>query len=206
MLVRGMTPQPQTCAGHSTGSIFCNSLISDPSSHPTIPRAGTSQESVPEFCAFLSQDSPGTGPGWGRMGPAGHSSPTHTSHCSPWIPHHSAAPSLGAALVSLLGVLHLSAPPPCVALWGPVGSRPGTPSPTSPRSPGYLITHCFSRTLCPQGRLQVFLPFPHILVWDLGEKPKSERPTGPFRFQSCGTGPRLAPTCRGRRSRKREGK
>ena len=89
-----MTPQPQTCAGHSTDSIFCNSLISDPSSHPTIPRAGTSQESVPEFCAFLSQDSLGTRPGRGGMGPAGHSSPTHTSHCSPWIPHRSTAPSL----------------------------------------------------------------------------------------------------------------
>lgn len=122
---------------------------------------------------------------------------------------HTAAPppASRAALVSLLGILHLSAPPCCLALWGLVGSRPGTPSPTSPRSPGYLITHCFSRTLGPQGRLQVFLPFPHILVvWDLGEKPKSERPTGPFRFQSCGTGPRLAPTCRGQRSRKREGK
>ena len=30
----------------------------------------------------------------GGMGPAGHSSPTHTSPCSPWIPCHSAAPSL----------------------------------------------------------------------------------------------------------------
>lgn len=45
------------CAGSSTGSVFYNSLISDPSSHSTIPRAGTSQESVPEFCPFLSQES-----------------------------------------------------------------------------------------------------------------------------------------------------
>lgn len=155
MLVRGTTPQPQTCAGHSTGSIFCNSLISDPSSHPTIPRAGTSQESVPEFCAFLSQDSPATGPGWGGMGPAGHSSSTHTSHCSPWIPHHSAAPSLGAALVSLLGVLHLSAPPPALLSGGqwaaglgppplPLPAAQDTSSPTA--SPGHFAHKGGSRS------------------------------------------------------------
>lgn len=200
------SPAKNVCAGHSTGSVFCNSLISDPSSHPTIPRGGTSQESVPELCTFLSQDfrrNRAWAGGWDLL------ATPHPPTPVPAAPGSHATvlpPASRAALVSLSGVLHLSAPP-CIALWGLVGSRPGTPSPTSPRSPGYLITHCFSRTLCPQGRLQFFLPLPYIfVVWNLGENPKSERPTGTFRFQSCGKGPRLAPTCRGQRSRKREGK
>ena len=98
------------CAGHSTSSAFCNSLISDPSSHPTIPRGGTSQESVPELCTFLSQDFRRNRAWAGGMRPAGHSSPTHTSPCSPWIPCL-LPPASRAALVSLSGVLHLSAPP-----------------------------------------------------------------------------------------------
>lgn len=155
MLVRGTTPQPQTCAGHSTGSIFCNSLISDPSSHPTIPRAGTSQESVPEFCAFLSQDSPGTGPGWGRMGPAGHSSPTHTSHCSPWIPHHSTAPSLEGCFGEPVGRPAPERTPPALLSGGrwaaglgppplPLPAAQDTSSPTA--SPGHFAHKGGSRS------------------------------------------------------------
>lgn len=92
-------------------------------------------------------------------------------YCRLRVPCHNAVPSLED---------HFGQP-----AWGPTtwvhnlhcslgagGSRPGTLSPAFPlqpressHGPGYLIAPYFSRTLCPQGRLQFFFPFPYILVF-----------------------------------------
>lgn len=159
--------------------IVCNSLISDPSPHSTIPRAGTSQESASECCP-LPQDSYRDRALWGSLLAIGHKSTLVTAAPVPCF----------SATLSLTGHEGLFGQP----AWGPAtcllrcslgaGGQQALDRENLPRMPHYPLL--LPDTLHTRGAPFSLLPHTPCSPKGLNfwKDPKPERPTDTFCFKS----------------------